>query len=610
MCGIAGVLSFNRSSKVAKEQLQKMTDALIHRGPDGDGHYLSEKRHVGLGHRRLSIIDLSAKGVQPMCLHDSERFHVTFNGEIYNYVELRKGLEQDGYIFNTSTDTEVLLRLYSIKREKCLELLDGMFAFAIWDSLEEVLFCARDRFGEKPFYYFKDQEKFLFASEMKAIFAYGKEVSINQQRVFDYLHHGFVVDRYGEDSTYYEGIKELPPASYLYINTRGEQKINKYWTIGELNRDSKMPFDTAVEKFQELFDRSVQIRLRSDVTVGSSLSGGLDSSAIVASIDRLKLGEQKQQTFSARFKNHSKDEGEFIEAVSSHIGISGHMIWPDAETFVSNLEKHFYYQEEPYQHTSVFAQHEVMKLAKEHGVTVLLDGQGADEILGGYHGYFEIFLKELVLENKSAYILQKKALEFNYGRPFGFSKSKQMSYRFPALFNPLSKAINALRPTIGDTNDRLSQDFYDSHYRSHPLFIPNRLKESLSAAVTHSSLPKLLRYGDRNSMAHSREVRLPFLSHHLVEFLFSLPSTMLINKGWTKYILRESMKDRLPEMITWRKDKIGYEPPQKQWLESKVIQELKSESISLLKGKGVITEASDSETWKYLMIAQLYSTFR
>lgn len=609
MCGIAGALSFNRASKVSKEQLQKMTNSLSHRGPDGDGHYLSSEQHVGLGHRRLSIIDLSEKGSQPMCLHDTDRFHITFNGEIYNYVELREGLEKAGCVFSTDTDTEVLLRLYAINKEKCLEQLDGMFAFAIWDSSEQILFCARDRFGEKPFYYSHNENEFLFASEMKGIFSYGKKATINEQRVFDYMHHGFIVDRYGGDSTYYEDIKELAPASYLYINTRGEKEIKKYWEIGALNNDSAMSFDSAVIKFRELFDQSVQIRLRSDVPVGSSLSGGLDSSAIVASIDRLKLGEQKQQTFSARFKNHSKDEGEFIKAVSSHIGISGHMTWPNAETFVSNLEKHFYYQEEPYQHTSVFAQHEVMKLAKEHGVTVLLDGQGADEILGGYHGYFEIFLKELVLENKSAYMLQKKALELNYGRPFGFSKSKQMAYRFPALFNPLSKAINALRPTIGDTNDRLSQDFYDSHYRSSPLFIPNRLKESLSAAVTNSSLPKLLRYGDRNSMAHSREVRLPFLSHHLVEFLFSLPSTMLINKGWTKYILRESMKDRLPEMITWRKDKIGYEPPQKQWLESKVIQDLKSESISLLKDKGVITEASDSETWKYLMIAQLYSTF-
>ncbi len=607
MCGIVGVLAFDRSAAVSREQLARMTDTLAHRGPDGQGHYISEEGQLGLGHRRLSILDLSEQGAQPMKLYNTDRYVLTFNGEIYNYVEIREVLKRQGYSFHTQTDTEVLLRLYAIKGEACLEDIDGMFAFAIWDTQKKTLFCARDRFGEKPFYYTANKGEFAFASEMKALFALGQSVNVNEQRVFDYLHYGFVVDRFDTNTSFYRDIFELEPSHYMLISENGDFIKKRYWNI-DLSQNSNLSLDQATEQFTALFDESVKTRLRSDVPVGSSLSGGLDSSSIVATIDKIKTDQQKQMTFSARFKNHPKDEGEYIKALSEHVGVSGHMVWPDADSFVGNIQKHFYFQEEPYQHSSVFAQHEVMRIANENDVTVLLDGQGADEILGGYHGFFWTFLKELWLTDPANYHRQKHLLQEQYAKSFEFSFTKRWSYRYPGL----TKILGSLRKKKNNhaSNDHLTQAFFNDHYRSYKPMVPERLRETLFTSCTTSSLPKLLRYGDRNSMAHSREVRLPFLYHKLVEFLFTLPPDLLINAGWTKYILRESMKERLPDKITWRKDKVGYEPPQAQWMKRPVMQELIREAETFLTDQKIIAQPTEKDQWKHLMIYQLYNSFK
>ena len=280
MCGIAGILSLDKSN-ITEVSLKKMTDSLYHRGPDGGGLWIDTINNVGLGHRRLSIIDLSDSGKQPM--HYLDRYTITFNGEIYNYIELKTLLLTKGYIFKTSTDTEVLLALFDHKGYDCLELLDGMFAFAIWDKVSKKLFCARDRFGEKPFYYSINDSSFVFASEIKALWAYGIPKIKNDVMIFNYLYFNSINNPDNLSETFYDNIKLLKPSSYLVINVNLEIEIEKkYWDIDYSNINTSISYEQAKIDFAELLQSSVNLRLRSDVPIGSSLSGGLDSSVIVA----------------------------------------------------------------------------------------------------------------------------------------------------------------------------------------------------------------------------------------------------------------------------------------------------------------------------------------
>jgi asparagine synthase (glutamine-hydrolysing) len=393
MCGIAGIYKLNNAS-VKMEELKKMTDVIIHRGPDGEGHWINESSKVGFGHRRLSIIDLSENGKQPMH-YANGRYTITFNGEIYNYIELRKELIQKGYQFISDSDTEVLLALYDLKKEKCLQDLDGMFSFAIWDEKEQILFCARDRVGEKPFHYYLDEHQFVFASEIKQFWEAGINKSVDQQKIMKYAEFGIIDEVDDITKTFYNNIKRLDSAHYLIIGAKKNVHINKYWDI-DLNAPKfNGTIEQAAEKFLELFTESIRLRLRSDVPVGSSLSGGLDSSSIVMLIDALKGKEIKQNTFSARFNNFDKDEGVHIEAVVKACkNLEVHYTWPDKNYFEQVFDKVTYHQDEPFGSTSIIAQYAVMELAKKNNVTVLLDGQGADEYLAGYLFYYQKYLNQ------------------------------------------------------------------------------------------------------------------------------------------------------------------------------------------------------------------------
>jgi asparagine synthase (glutamine-hydrolysing) len=542
MCGIAGYFSLD-TNPVQKEVLQKMTDAIIHRGPDGEGHWINNGGKVGLGHRRLSIIDLSEGGKQPM--HFAGRYTITFNGEIYNYIEIKSELIKKGYSFTSESDTEVLLALYDLKKEKCLFDLDGMFAFAIWDEKEQKLFCARDRFGEKPFHYYFDSQKFIFASEIKQFWPAGVARKIKTDRLKDYALTGQLEDLESAETTYFEGIKKLDAAHYLTINASGTLNINRYWQIDLEAPRFKGSIEEAAEKFLELFTTSIRIRLRSDVPVGSSLSGGLDSSSIVMLIDRLKGEQMKQNTFSARFKNFAKDEGKFIEDVIKKCrNVDVHYTWPDADYFDSVFEKVTYHQDEPFGSASIVAQYAVMELAKQHKVTVLLDGQGADEQMAGYIPYYSVYLDQLFYTNKNAFRKELEAYNKFHGQTF--------PYKEPVYRETFRMKMGRYRRTL------LGQK----------MFFDTMLRARLKSDTCVNGLKELLRYADRNSMAHSREVRLPFLSHQLTEFVFSLPEQHILNSGWTKFVLRKSMNDILPESVCWRVDKIGYEPPQKDWIKS------------------------------------------
>ena len=574
MCGIAGIIQSN-PSEYNKEHLKKMTDALAHRGPDGEGLWQNEPGNVLLGHRRLSIIDLSNAGNQPM--HYLNRYSIIHNGEIYNYIELKEELQKKGYSFHSQTDTEVIIAAYDCWQDECVDFFDGMFAFAIWDEKEKALFAARDRFGEKPFFYHFDRNKLLFASEMKALWAAGVERTPNQKMLFNFITIGYTDNPAQPGETFFENISKLPAASVLKYDTKkNELVLEKYWDIDSGKQNKKITDSEALEQFNHLFTKSVKRRLRSDVAIGTSLSGGLDSSSVVSVINELQTTlrqaqDYKSQTFTAVFPGYEKDESVFSKQIVDKFNLQQFTVNISPDEMMSDWEKLCYHQEEPFGSASIYAQYKVYELAKQHNVKVLLDGQGADETLAGYHKYYKWYWQELFRNRKLFRSKELKAAkEMNVQEKFGF-KNIIAAY-FPG-FATVTLENQYLLKAI--RHEDLTKDFVklqskEAYYTTPDHFTLNGVLHFNTC--THG-LEELLRYADRNSMAHGREVRLPFLSHELVEFIFSLPANFKIRNGWTKWILRESMVKGLPAEITWRRDKVGFEPPQKSWMENKRVQD-------------------------------------
>ncbi len=597
MCGITGKITFS-NNKVSYAELKRMTDAIIHRGPDGEGQWINDDGNVGLGHRRLSIIDLSENAAQPM--HSSDgRFIISYNGEIYNYIELRDELIKLGYRFNTTSDTEVLLVAYQEYGESFLQKLDGMFAFAIWDNHKKEMFCARDRFGEKPFFYFQNKQEFVFGSEMKAIFSAGIPKSIDHQMLYLYLAYDIVENPNNKSQTFYKNIFQLPASHSLKITQDGNIEIKKYWEL-KINTTFTDGFEKATTTFKHLFDKSVKRRMRSDVKVGSSLSGGVDSSSVLCSVMEL-FPKIHFNTFTARFKDLNYDEGIFIEQLKKKYSFQAFDCYPKVDQVIDNLDKIFYHQEEPFGSTSIVAQWEVMKLAKHNNTIVLLDGQGADETIGGYFKYFLPFLHEI--KDKKEYQAQKTAIEKHLRIGSYISKKEALRMKVPNLFDKITDISRPYRDAVGMD---LSDDFKKEYkFESTPFHRDTNLNAFLHNDIFKYGLGKLLRFSDRNAMAHSVEVRLPYLSHHLVEFVFSLPSAYKIKEGWTKYILRKSMEERVPLSILYRKDKKGFQAPDT-WMEEKKMKDLINESIHELKSEGIIKNSDTSNNWKYIMAKKLY----
>jgi asparagine synthase (glutamine-hydrolysing) len=603
MCGIAGVFSLD-GSKVNLQALRDMTGAVRHRGPDGDGHWISRDGDVGLGHRRLAILDLSERGAQPM--HYLGRYTVTLNGEIYNYIELREELIRKGHTFVSESDTEVLLAAYSEYGVSVLDRLDGMFAFAIWDEQESTLFCARDRFGEKPFFYhYVPSKSFAFASEIKSLFAFGAPRFINNRMLFNYLAYDVIENPRGKSETFFEGISKLEAANYVLVDRRGAVTKRRYWGVPEINVDQRISFEDACERFRELFTQSVKRRLRSDVPVGTSLSGGLDSSSVLCTISNLLNGNgHGQKTFSARFHNSALDEGEYMRLAAEAAGAMQHFAWPDERTLLDNIDEVFYHQEEPFGGASILAQWEVMKLAKRENVTVLLDGQGADETLGGYVHYFRTLFLELYSKDRSRFREERREYEDLHKRRFVSDARFRLEATRPGLLRLMGNARRRFsRPSYVH---HLHPDFA-AEYRTEPPPFENHndLNETLRYSTQGYGLEKLLRFADRNSMAFSREVRLPFLNHELVEFLFTLPPSYKISGGWTKRILRYAMEPILPAPITWRVEKLGFEPPQEQWLKNPEARKLIEGCNRDLIERRVLSQDSECDEWRCLMASKL-----
>jgi asparagine synthase (glutamine-hydrolysing) len=615
MCGIAGILQTDPSA-YSKKHLKKMTDALSHRGPDGEGLWQNSTGNVLLGHRRLSIIDLSDAGCQP--LHYNDRYTIVHNGEIYNYIELKEELAKKGHAFRSQTDTEVIAAAYDQWKEDCVDHFDGMFAFAIWDEKEKKLFAARDRFGEKPFFYFFDQGRFLFASEMKALWAAGVERTPNQKMLFNFLTIGYTDNPAQPGETFFDKIQKLPPAALLsYSPGDHSPQLEQYWDIDPEQQNKKINDEEAVEEFHHLFSNSVKRRLRSDVAIGTSLSGGLDSSSVVSLINDIAALGYKPKTFTAIFPGFESDEFLYSQQVAKQFGLEQFTVSLSAHDLLHNWEKICYHQEEPFGSASIPAQYKVYELAAQQGVKVLLDGQGADETLAGYTKYYKWYWQEL-FRNRKLYRSKELSAAKENGIREKFNFRNMIAAYFPGFATVvlenqyLLKAIK--QPDL--TPEFVKLQSKEAYYTTPDHFTLNGVLHFNTC--THG-LEELLRYADRNAMAHGREIRLPFLSHELVEFIFSLPAHFKIRKSWTKWLLRKTMEKKLPGNITWRKDKVGFEPPQKKWMEHQSVQEAIREAKKELVSANVLrsdvlekpiiplaAHDADNYDWRYFSAASLF----
>jgi asparagine synthase (glutamine-hydrolysing) len=551
MCGICGIARFGAPAET--DAVEAMAAELGHRGPDGRGAFATEG--LALGFRRLAIIDLSDAGAQPFASEDG-RLQLIHNGEIYNYRELRRELEATGHRFRSATDTEVILTAYREWGSDCVERLNGMWAFALWDGERQRLFCSRDRFGIKPFYYRHEHGRFAFASEPRA-FAVDPSMRLeaNREAVHEYLDQGYLDHL---DETFFAGIQRLPPAHSLTFDESG-LRVWAYWRLEE--RDP--PADPA-EKLRELFLDAVRLELRSDVPVGTALSGGLDSSAIAVSADHLLRTEAenaealggRQRTFTAYFERPGFDERPFAEAVVERTGAKPTWLTFTARELVDDLPRIVEAQGEPFGSTSICAGWYVMRSAREAGVKVMLDGQGGDELLAGYRAHFGFRLADLLARAR----LRELAAEVAGARHGPVAIATAMSRPFaPERLVRLVRSRTRRSLVHPDLRGSAAQAFDGSPF-------PDRLRRYQQLVLTRCGLPELLRYEDRNSMSHSLEARVPFLDHRLVELCFSLPPDELIRGGETKSVLRRALGDLLPPSVRARRDKVGFVTPEGDWL--------------------------------------------
>ncbi|ODS40491.1 asparagine synthase (glutamine-hydrolyzing) [Candidatus Altiarchaeales archaeon WOR_SM1_SCG] len=564
MCGLCGFYNITgeETNKISRKNLIGMRDIMVHRGPDDAGMYLSDKFDMGLAHRRLSIIDLTETGHQPMS-DETKNYWIVYNGEVYNYKEIREELESIGYIFTSTSDTEVILNSFIEWGPDCLNKFNGMWAFAIWNEDKKELFVSRDRFGVKPFYYWCEKGLFIFASEIKAILKSGIVEATPDNRAIVTFIENKLVD--GIENTFFDGIKRLMPAHYMIISKNGV-KVKRYWNFKKKDYINKKEGEI-IKEFRELFEDSVRLRLRSDVPVGTCLSGGLDSSSIfsIASI----MSKNQLKTFSY-FSDESSDydERKFFNTIAEKYNADKHIVKPKGEELFKKLYEIIWHLDEPPFHPGVFPQWHVMELANPH-LKVLLNGQGGDELLAGYHNYYAYYLLTLLKKSIKELSITKLLNVFREN-----SKIKKISGK-----NFLKEALNFHIKKIIDKKFKKSIIDTTFHLNNKPYEVVDKrrfngeLNNKLYKDFIICALPSYLKYEDKIGMAFSIESRLPFMDYRLFELLFSLPEFYKIHDGWTKYILRKSMGDVLPYEIAWRKDKKGFPTPAKEWFRSSELKE-------------------------------------
>ncbi len=544
MCGING---FNWKDEY---KIEKMNSRLKHRGPDDEGIYVDEE--VSLGHLRLSIIDLSKNGHQPMS-DCGERFYIVYNGEVYNFKELRAELESLGYSFKSNTDTEVILYSYIQWQERCLDRFNGMFAFAIYDSESKKVFLARDRMGVKPLYYYFKNKKFLFSSEIPPLLEHEVDTAPNKKIIKDFLLYN-ISDH--SDETFFEGIKKIPRGCYATFDLKRSELEIKEWYDIRYEEKFTGKYEDAISIFRDLMENSVDIRLISDVPVGTCLSGGIDSSTIACLINR----SMKIKTFSAVYDDFERDESKFISIVSEKTGMANYRVRPTPEKLQKDLLKIIELVGEPFPSASIYAQNCVQELAKKNGVTVVLDGQGADELLAGYHYFLGFYLVDLL----KGFKLRRFASEW-------YNLIKGGNYRIAIQFSLYLLLPIFIREEIFLRESLLSRDLMNDTNATTEYFNNFSNCTSLSQSLEFHlkyRLEQLLKWEDRNSMGNQTESRVPFLDYRIIEFVSGLPDDFIIRGGRTKALLRDAMTDVVPLEILQRRDKIGYETPDAHWLKT------------------------------------------
>lgn len=608
MCGICGIIRFDKKP-IVETKIKLMMQNMKHRGPDDEGLFVAD--NVCLGHVRLSIIDLSPLGHQPM-FSDDGCFVIVYNGEVYNYIELRQELIAKGYKFRSNTDTEVVINAYIEWGAECLNKFNGMWAFVIYNKVKKELFCARDRYGIKPFYYYFDNEQFIFASEISPILTLlEKKPTPNNQTIFDYL----VFNRTDQtEQTFFNEIKKLQHGHSLSIQN-ADFRIQKWYNLRE--RVSAAKGFKSGEEFKEVFKSAIEMRLRSDVPIGVCLSGGLDSSSIVSVMIK-DFNKIYLNTFSAIYgKGNRGDESEFIDEYKPQL-VNMFFTSPSANSLLKDISIFVKAHCEPIPSTSPYAQFKVMELAKDNAV-VTLDGQGADEELAGYHYFFGFYFKDL-FRNYRWVTLLKEMLSYlgNHNSIYGL---KTFFYFLMPLFVKTRTRVVE--------KGYLQLDFVNSYFKNNTIASSLYNSSSLNDALLDHfeyKLEHLLKWEDRNSMWFSLESRVPFLDYRLVEKTLATSSDMKIKKGMTKNILREAMLNILPEKIRLRKDKIGFITPEDEWFREKKFKEyinqiLNSESLrsreiintdkaKILYEKHLNKEIQISkEIWKWLNLELWYREF-
>jgi asparagine synthase (glutamine-hydrolysing) len=583
MCGIAGQYCLDGKAP-DEELLGRMSKRLAHRGPDGEGARICGS--AGLVHRRLSIIDLSEEGLQPMTNEDGTLWLV-FNGEIYNFIELREELVKKGHRFHSQSDTEVILHAYEEWGVGCLPLFNGMWAFALWDDKKQQLFCARDRLGIKPFYYTMVDGSFLFASEIKALLAHpGVGTRPNETALGTYLSWG-VLDYSGQ--TMFDGVFQLRPAHWMMVNAEGHTAPFQYWDV-KVNPaiSSEVPDKEAAARLRDTLMGATRIHLRSDVPVGTCLSGGIDSSTLTVLINNMIRDEApasvgaRQKTFSAVFTDKRFDESQYIDTVVEATGVDAHKTEPTPGQLWEDIDQLMYAQEEPFGSLSMYAQFCVMRLASKH-VKVVLDGQGADELLGGYIGFQGGYVRGLLR---------------------GFHWWTALSEAIGSMWHHGGFFTDAARQLLVRRQRRqllkIKGEPVHRYYGS--------LDEVLYRELTSSNLQALLHYEDRNSMTHSIESRVPFLDVRLVEYIASLPLNQKIRGGVTKFSLRKAIKNIVPEQVRCRMDKMGFVTPEEVWMK----EELRPFVLGIISAPGFAARPywnADAVTKNYLAFLEGSSAY-
>ena len=561
MCGIGGIINKNNKS-VEELLIHQMTDIIAHRGPDSSGSFLY--KNIAFGHRRLSILDLSSSGHQPMKYLDD--LVITYNGEIYNFIEIREELIQKGYIFDSNSDTEVILKAYHCWGKTCVNYFNGMWSFSILDIKQKIVFCSRDRFGVKPFYYIENNDLFSFGSEISQLLPFLPNRILNKKVALDYLISGI---EECSNETFFKDIYLLKGGHNLVFDLQtNSYEIERYYNL-KLSAQK----NTSVDDYIQELKRSITLRLRSDVKVGTCLSGGIDSSTISSFASKLyQNSNEKFMAIHAKSSEYKTDESEFAKIVSKIANINLNFVEPSYSDFKSNILSIIKIQQEPFGSLSIIMQYFVFKKAKELGCIVMLDGQGGDETLLGYERYYPAIVKSKKGIAKLKALLQS-------------SKNSRLSLldtiKYQYYFSNYKLRLKRLK---------YKNSFYKSEiineYESEELRIISESYNDISILqkneIVSSQLPHLLKYEDRNSMANSIESRLPFLDYKLVELSLNTNNSLKIKDGWTKFILRKAAETILPKEIVWRKAKLGFNAPEKTWtkeFENEMIKEIQQSEI-------------------------------